>query len=429
MEKRMAGGTPDPLPSSGSPPAAVDSSPDRRRHIQMPPPRLAQSIAVGTVAYYGFIVVLNVLNTDPTRDELLTSIACVLVVFAVQLVHITPGAQRWSLRRRCTMLTVQAVLTFLPFLLYGLNWGTMAGPLAGSLLLLLPGRVALPMVGGIGLFMMFMVVNAGGDFVTVAYLTLSTMMAGLILFGITRLSHLVTEVHATRREMATMAVANERMRFSRDLHDLLGYSLSAITLKSELAHRLANVNPDRAQREIVSILDLSRRALADVRLVSHAYRDMSLREELVSAEEVLRAADIEVTCDTADLGRLHPAIDTVLAIALREGVTNVLRHSKAEHCHVTVRQQSCTVRFMLENDGVPDRAAPPPPHSGSGLGNLHARLEAVGGTISASSPGTGSYRLTVEAPVMLGRASSPAEAPAGADRTPEGAEGERAAAQ
>ena len=94
-----------------------------------------------------------------------------------------------------------------------------------------------------------------------------------------------------------MAVAQERLRFARDLHDLLGYSLSAITLKSELTHRLVPKNPDKAQNELVEILDISRKALADVRAVASGYRELSLENESESARSLLLAADVAVTTE------------------------------------------------------------------------------------------------------------------------------------
>ncbi|MBW1602488.1 histidine kinase [Streptomyces sp. JJ66] len=366
----------------------------------LPAPRIAKTIAVATLGYYALIVVLNVVRSDPDRTELLLSLGCVTVLFAAHsVVHTAPGAREWPLWVRVLTLTGQAALTCLPFLAYGLSWGSMGGPLAGSLFLLLPGRAALPLVGVILLAVLGAALDSDADAVGVVYLVASTLMAGLILYGMARLAHLVTEVHATRREMARMAVCNERLRFSRDLHDLLGYSLSAISLKSELAHRLAPVDADRAQQEIASVSELSRRALSDVRMVAHAYRSMSLRAELTSAEMVLKAADIDVTTSAPELERLDSVIDSVLAIALREGVTNILRHSKAERCRITLRQRAGRLRFVVENDGVPSRSPVREPHSGSGLGNLADRLAAVGGSAHADRPGAGTFQLVVEAPV------------------------------
>src|SRR5205823_5301028 len=120
------------------------------------------------------------------------------------------------------------------------------------------------------------------------------VISGLATFGLTWMVRSVTELRAARTRLAQAAVAEERLRFARDLHDLLGLSLSAITLKSELARRLVTVDPDKARDELTEILAISRLALADVRLVASGYRELSLQEESRSAESLLAAADVDV---------------------------------------------------------------------------------------------------------------------------------------
>ncbi|MDT0551565.1 histidine kinase dimerization/phosphoacceptor domain-containing protein, partial [Streptomyces lonegramiae] len=119
------------------------------------------------------------------------------------------------------------------------------------------------------------------------------MLCGIVIYGLSRLTDLVHEVHRTREELARMAVGRERLRFARDLHDLLGYSLSAIALKGELVHRLIEVRPEHARSETEELLMVARQALADGRVVSSGYRDMSLRDEATSAAASLAAADIQ----------------------------------------------------------------------------------------------------------------------------------------
>ncbi|SEQ05608.1 sensor histidine kinase [Streptomyces radiopugnans] len=378
------------------------------RHRELPAPKLARTIAVATLVYYSGISLLNVLRSGAERSQVLLCLGCVAAVFVFQFLHISPRAQHWPLRRRCATLLAQAVLTYLPFLFFGLNWGSMAGPLAGSMLLLLPGRVAWPSYAVIACTMLAMTASAGLDWVTIAYLTTSTMMAGLILYGTARLSDLVAEVQASRAEMARMAVTEERLRFARDLHDLLGYSLSAITLKSELIYRLVHSRPDRAREEIASVLEVSRQALSDVRLVASGYRDMSLAAEAESAAAILATADIRAETDVS-CGRLHPVTDTVLATSLREGVTNILRHSKAQTCVISVESDGETVVLRLVNDGVAGQRPDRSPHSGSGLGNLRTRLAAIGGGVEAGVREDGRFHLVARAPAH----------PAAAAHTPE----------
>jgi two-component system sensor histidine kinase DesK len=141
----------------------------------------------------------------------------------------------------------------------------------------------------------------------VAYLTASTFDTGLVVFGLSRLSLVIRYVHAARGELAQLAIVRERVRFSRDLHDLLGYSLSAITLKAELARRLVSANPGRSRDEIAELLDIARQALADVRTVSSGYRNISLSKEAASVASLLTTAGIdtqvEISCGPPVLSR------------------------------------------------------------------------------------------------------------------------------
>ncbi|WP_461028980.1 sensor histidine kinase [Streptomyces sparsus] len=363
----------------------------------VPAPRLARTIIVAVLVGYALMTVLNLLWQEPSGPRLATGLLCVAAVFALQYAHCSQWARHWATRRKAVTLTVQAAFTYLPFLWFGGAWGSMAGPLAGSFLLMLAGRTAWALYGAsVAAILAFAVVHEG-NWNSVAYLTIASALTGLVIFGVTRLADLVQEIHSTRSELARMAVGQERLRFARDLHDLLGYSLSAITLKTELVHRLIAAHPQRARDEVASVLEVSRQALADVRLVASGYRDMSLADEAASAAQIMSATDVHAEVDVA-CGPLHHTVDTALATALREGVTNILRHSKVQTCSVTAAVEGETVRLVLVNDGV---TAPTPvrtAHSGSGLGNLQSRLAAIGGRISAGVREDGRFELLAEAP-------------------------------
>ncbi|MET8974900.1 histidine kinase [Streptomyces sp. NPDC004539] len=355
---------------------------------------------------------LNVLWERPGPGGLVLCLACVAVLFGVQLLHLAPRARGWPPRLKALTLGVQAVLTFLPFLWFGVAWAPGGGVLGASLLLLLPRPLSW------ALFALLTAAVGGGavllglPVVGQVYAPLTTMLTGLVLHGVTRLTDMVHELHATRAELARAAVAQERRRISRDVHDLLGYSLSAITLKCELIHRLVLAHPGRALDEVESVLAVSRQAVADARLVASGYREMSLAAEAESAVEVMAAADIRTTMDIA-CGRLHPAVDTVLATTLREGVTNILRHSKAQTCDIRAVREGETVRLVLVNDGVAAKkrtAGPHPPQTphvphvpaaphGCGLDNLRTRVDAVGGRLTAMVRDDGRFRLVAKVPV------------------------------
>ncbi|MGW3497506.1 sensor histidine kinase [Streptomyces sp. NPDC001020] len=369
-------------------------------------PRLARGISVVAFSGYGVVTLLNVHNVvSSTLGLILCSIA-VAALYAVQITLTSPSARRWSGRRRAAVLVAQALLTFGPMAWLGIGWGSMAGPLAGSILLMLPGRIAWPCYGAVSSAILAWAAVSGERALATGYFAVSTALTGLVIYGMTRLTDLVREVHDTRAEMARMAVTQERLRFARDLHDLLGYSLSTITLKSELIHRLVPVNPERARTEVASVLGVSRQALADVRLVASGYRDMSLAAEAESVADVMAAAHVVVEVDI-DCGRLHPLVDTVLATALREGVTNILRHSKVQFCTIKVRTEGEEVRLELVNDGVFAPDGPDSPARGSGLGNLRTRLAAIGGQMTAEVVAGNRFRLTAVAPLRPATGEGP----------------------
>ncbi|MGK5627330.1 sensor histidine kinase [Streptomyces sp. URMC 123] len=388
--------------------AGAETAP-RLQDREIPAPRYARATVITVLCGYTGILILNVLWENPTPGKLVLFVLCVLVTFSVQLLHTSPKARTWPPRRKAVSLSIQAVLTFLPLLWFDVFWGSMCGILAGAFLLLVPRPWAWVLYGTAIISIMLATVALGRPLISVLYVPASSALTGLLIFGVTRLAELVAEVHASRAELARMAVAQERLRFSRDLHDLLGYSLSTITLKSELIYRLVPARPDRAREEIASVLQVSRQALSDVRLVASGYRDMSLEAEARSAASILSTADVRATVDVS-CGRLHPVVDTVLATVLREGITNILRHSKVQVCTIAAALEGETVRLTLVNDGV-EHGSPPSPHSGSGIGNLHTRLTAIGGRVHAGVKEDGLFHLVAEAPAKPVVVPSPSDEP------------------
>ena len=367
------------------------------RHGELAP-RLARVVVSVVFVGLGLISLLNILSEEPSLPGLLFAFAAMAALLTLQLFFTSQRSRRSGLRLRAALLAGQLLLAFLPFLAFGQAWVVLPGFAAGSMALLLPPPWSVLLFG--------LVVLANGaiqgvlepDAVIVAYTTVSTLLTGLIVYGLSRMSLLVREVHQTRTALARLAVSAERDRFARDLHDLLGYSLSAVVLKSELARRLVDRNPARALAELEEIGDISRRALADVRIVASGYRQLSLADESESARSVLAAADIQVTVEVAP-GPLPDPVSTVLATVLREGVTNVLRHSKAESCEILLTRHDDRVRLVVANDGAPERPFEDSAHGGSGIGNLAARATALGGSLAAGRTEDGWYRLQAELPL------------------------------
>jgi len=201
------------------------------------------------------------------------------------------------------------------------------------------------------------------------------------------------QLSQAREQIARLAVGEERLRFARDLHDLLGHSLSVIALKSELAGRLIKTTPGLAAHEIEDIEKVARDALREVREAVTGYRQPTLAAELAGAHEALTAAGIEYRVDQDHLP-LPPAAEAVMAWTVREGVTNVMRHSQAKRCSVRITNKDGKATVEVIDDGRGGT-----PDAGSGLRGLDERVRERGGTLTAEPLPHEGFRLRVTLPV------------------------------
>jgi two-component system sensor histidine kinase DesK len=223
-----------------------------------------------------------------------------------------------------------------------------------------------------------------------------TLLSSLLVFAVRQMVRLIRELRATQRALADTAVAQERLRFSRDLHDLLGHTLSLMVVKAELARRLAPSNPTAAAREAGDIEVIGRRALAEVREAVTGYRERVLADELDGARAALDGAGIEATVLVAGVPLPGP-VDEVFAWTVREGVTNVIRHSGATRATIEVRRTGDRAELsILDNGPRPPKAVAP--GRGHGLQGLTERLDALGGSLQADALSAGGFRLAVTAP-------------------------------
>lgn len=191
-------------------------------------------------------------------------------------------------------------------------------------------------------------------------------------------------------EIENLAKVAERERIARDLHDLLGHTLSLITLKASLASRLADRDPARAIAEIRDVERISREALAEVRAAVAGYRDTGIASEVVSAESMLRAAGVELRADVSPVA-MAPAEEAVLALILREAVTNVVRHARATRCDITLSNVEGVRTLRIDDNGDGKREP-----DGNGVAGMRERIRAIGGDMSIESfPGT-RVRVTLQ---------------------------------
>ncbi|MEU6401395.1 histidine kinase [Streptomyces sp. NPDC046985] len=243
-------------------------------------------------------------------------------------------------------------------------------------------------------------VGAGEDW----SLLLLVLLVGFAMTGVRQLVRTTVELRRARATVAQLAANEERLRLARDLHDLLGHSLSLITLKSELAGRMLPDQPGKAAQQVADIERVSRQALVDVREAVTGYRRPRLAEELAGAQVALAAAGVRAELpEGPDLSGVPEESESALAWALREAVTNVVRHSGARRCAVEVARRQTLDGPMLELSvqddgaggagGVGGAVGAP----GNGLTGLTERLHTAGGTLEAGRQGRG-FRLVARAP-------------------------------
>ncbi|MEV5883673.1 histidine kinase [Streptomyces sp. NPDC052020] len=202
------------------------------------------------------------------------------------------------------------------------------------------------------------------------------------------------QLNAAREVQARLVVAEERLRFARDLHDVIGRTLSVVALKAELAERLAQNATARA--ELAEVQSLTRGLHKEIRDVIKGYRTADLSTELQGARSVLEAAGITCRIHGDDDSALSEEIQTALAWVVREGVTNVLRHSHASHCAIRLaRADDGATELTITNDGI---GQPASEGSGSGLAGLVERLAPLGGTLRHGPRARNTYRLSVRIP-------------------------------
>jgi two-component system sensor histidine kinase DesK len=323
-------------------------------------------------------------------------------IAALQLRHSLAAARGERPRGWPWTLLALAVLVYLPIVWFTWDWSIMLLFMIASAAMLLRGwwaaaAIAAPVLGTVAAGIVEGAtegVGAGQTTFRTLYWLIGVTAAGVALAGSARLVRVAAELHAARTELAELAVRQERMRVSRDLHDLLGQSLSAVSLKGDLALRLLPTDTAAAQAEIESLTAVARDALRDTHAVARDERTVSLPTELDGAAALLSAAGVDVRVEV-DLPGLAPPVANMLAWAVREGVTNLLRHSEPRTCAITARRHRGRVRLEIINDGVRAEAGT---GAGTGLAGLADRAGALAGAVSARATRDNRFVLAVDIP-------------------------------
>lgn len=337
------------------------------------------------------------------HGALITTVAaCGLLAFVVSylaVVFLRTNTAYMQERWVYGVLAAQSVLAFTLAGTLGKDWLVLFVYVAVACGASLPGtlsRWAIPAVtaalAGVGAW-----VDSSGDLYPA--LVIPALLGGFAMVGVRQLVRTMRELREARETVAHLAATEERLRLARDLHDLLGHSLSLITLKSELAGRMLPDRPDDAARQVADIEKVSRQALVDVREAVSGFRRPTLATELASARSVLGSAGIAVRIHQPDrLPGLAPDGEGALAWALREAATNVVRHSGALTCVIALSAapDGAATTLTVSDDG----RGPTPDHSpGNGLTGLTERLILTGGSLHTERAGDGGFRLTATVPV------------------------------
>ena len=284
--------------------------------------------------------------------------------------------------------------------LNGNSWGSIFFYVSSGAAGWLPTKQAIPVITGLVIFIVA-AFALQGNLAAAESPVVFIGTVGAIVIAFTWSAANSQRLRLAREEMArAAAVGEERLRIARDLHDLLGHNLSLIALKSELAQRLIAITPERAAAEIGDIEHVARTALQEVREAVASYRQPTLVTELQGAREMLAAAGISYRIEgEQETARALPsAAEGALSWAVREGVTNVIRHSGARQCCIRLTREPAGVCIAISDDGARSAAAAHADASGNGLRGLAERVEALGGRVEAGPQEKTGFRLTVWVP-------------------------------
>jgi len=311
-------------------------------------------------------------------------------------------AEPAQLRKPLVILVLMVALTMVMTLMAGLEFVTgllFTSAAAGAKL---PTRWAAGSIGILEILALILHALLGGSWLNAGQSFIFVLAIGLITMGASRLLLIIRELEVAREEVARLAAAEERLHLAREMHDLLGHSLSLIAVKSELARQLVVTDAQEAVAEIVDIERVSRSALADVRKAVSGYRHMSLAQELAASREILAAAKIAVDLQVTD-EQIPTRVENVIAWTVREGVTNVVRHGHALRCAIRIEIAADRVMCTIENDSRDTKRfagmGVPEVDFGNGLSGLSERVRAQHGQLAAILNQESGYILSVSIPV------------------------------
>ncbi|GHA79140.1 two-component sensor histidine kinase [Streptomyces clavifer] len=332
------------------------------------------------------LVAQEVAGSHLSRRSVTTGLSLLVLMPAVLLGQYAPPPYRLPYRWRWGLLMIQALLTYLPLLLFHYRWLSLLGFLAGAVLLTLPPARSLPVA--------LLVVVSGPLLVHTGLVRtdrgaigvlLSTVITASTVFAVGHLALLSARLHGSREQAARLAEQRAQARMRQDLHDLAGSSLSAIVVQGEAALRTRPEDspPDPSRQALTEIVAHARRLHAEIRAIGLPDDEgSSLSEELTHVQRLLTGSGVAVRTVLRPHAVPDPAASACLRFVLREAVGNVLQHSRAALCEIELRSDASGIRLLVRNDGVPaGTPAPEPGRPGTGLAGLRYRVLTLGGTL------------------------------------------------
>ncbi|MGP4026081.1 sensor histidine kinase [Actinomadura sp. 3N407] len=224
------------------------------------------------------------------------------------------------------------------------------------------------------------------------YFASGSLYWAAVIYALHNLPQITHRLHSTWDELTRMAVITERLRLARDIHDLLGFHLSVIKLKIELAVRTSGADHAEARDHLTQAQRSAEQALTEVRTFTTALDSVTCRDELFAARAILRAGGATVTI-TDNAGDLPRGVDNLIGIIVREAATNIIRHARAENCTFDIAVVHGELRVRITNDGAERPHRPTDQCPPAGLTNLRSRIEALGGSLTAVAD-HGTFTLT-----------------------------------
>jgi two-component system, NarL family, sensor histidine kinase DesK len=363
------------------------------------------AVHVAIIAEAPVFSIFGSLGGIPPSGHLWLAVLSGVMILGLQLRHSLALARGQRPRGGVWTLLALAMLVYVPLHWLGLNWFSAQEVLLASVVMVLSGWPAVAAIAGSCAYMSYQLAGvfpAGhpGPATFADYLYWLTYYAATIpvlptaIYASARLVRVTGELRGAQVALAQAAVGRERLRVSRDLHDLLGHSLSAISLKGDLAIRLLRRDSQAAADEISDLTEVTRQALAGLQAVTAGGPKVDLAVELDSARALLTASGVAVRI-SGDAAALPPAVREALAWAVREGTTNILRHATAAAAEITLRLSDGQARLQILNDGAQHAAG----SDGRGLHGLAARMRELSGTLSHGRLSDDRFQLTALVPV------------------------------